>query len=359
MKSFLLVASLAVLFYSCQNSSQNNAVSSETIQKNQFKKIDIHAHYRYPRPQLSALMKEWKMQALLVDVAIAEENEIRRSWDKYVRHAKKNPDLFYLCTAFLGDGIDDKDYADRIISQLRKEIQEGARMVKVWKNFGMVTKDESGSFIQIDDQRLQPIWDFLVQAKIPVMAHIAEPKEAWLPLNPNGTHYGYYKNHPQYHAYNFPEMPTYETIIEARDRWIANNPNLQIMCAHLGSMSHDVSMVAKRLDQFPNIDVEMGARFRDLGRQDSKTVQAFFEKYQDRILFGSDYQNYADVNEMSKEELASEASRLRHNYEILWNYLSSSDSLMIEKYHTKGIGLSEKTLKKVFYDNAKGLLQLD
>ena len=32
---------------------------------------------------------------------------------------------------------------------------------------------------------------------------------------------------------------------------------------------------------------------------------------------------------------------------------------MIEKYHTKGIGLSEKTLKKVFYDNAKRLLQLD
>ena len=62
---------------------------------------------------------------------------------------------------------------------------------------------------------------------------------------------------------------------------------------------------------------------------------------------------------MSKEELASEASRLKHNYEMLWNYLSSSDSLMIEKYHTKGIGLSEKTLKKVFYDNAKGLLQLD
>ena len=89
------------------------------------------------------------------------------------------------------------------------------------------------------------------------------------------------------------------------------------------------------------------------------SAHVFFEKYQDRILFGSDYQNYADVNEMSKEELASEASRLRHNYEILWNYLSSSDSLMIEKYHTKGIGLSEKTLKKVFYDNAKRLLQLD
>mgnify|MGYP001237297010 CR=1 FL=1 len=41
------------------------------------------------------------------------------------------------------------------------------------------------------------------------------------------------------------------------------------------------------------------------------------------------------------------------------NYISSSDSLIIEKYHTKEIGLSEKTLKKGFYDNAKSLQQLD
>ena len=55
MKSFLLVASLAILYYSCQNSLQKNTVSFETIQKNQFKKIDVHTYYRYTRPQLSAL----------------------------------------------------------------------------------------------------------------------------------------------------------------------------------------------------------------------------------------------------------------------------------------------------------------
>ena len=74
-------------------------------------------------------------------------------------------------------------------------------------------------------------------------------------------------------------MPHYEIIIEARDRWVANNLNLQIMCAHLGSMSHDLCMVAKRLDQFPNIIVEMGARFKDLAIQDRKTFHNFFEKY--------------------------------------------------------------------------------
>ena len=59
---------------------------------------------------------------------------------------------------------------------------------------------------------------------------------------------------------------------------------------------------------------------------------------------------------MSKEELASEAFSLRHNYKMLWNYLITIDSLMIEKYYTKGIGFLKKSLKKVFYDNAKLLL---
>lgn len=51
-------------------------------------------------------------------------------------------------------------------------------MVKVWKNFRMVTKDESDSFVQIDDQRLQTFWDFLLQVEIPVVAHIAQTKES-------------------------------------------------------------------------------------------------------------------------------------------------------------------------------------
>jgi len=349
---------LFVLIYStaCKNGAPSK--SNSPIETN-VPKIDIHAHFRYPRPQLSAFFKKWNMQATLVDVAIAKENGISRSWNNYVDHAQQESDLFYLCSTFIGVGIDQPDFAEKVIAQLQKEIEQGARMVKVWKNFGMVTQDASGAYIQIDDSRLQPIWDFLTTQNIPVMAHIAEPREAWLPLNPEGTHYEYYANHPQYHAYNFPEMPSYETIIAARDRWIAKNPDLNILCAHLGSMSHDVSMVAQRLDQFPNIVVEMGARFGDLARQDSQTVKAFFERYQDRILFGSDYGNSSEARTKSEEELNQEIAHLERNYIMLWDYLSRSDSLLVNDFHTRGLGLSNSVLAKVYAQNAKRLLQLD
>jgi hypothetical protein len=42
------------------------------------------------------------------------------------------------------------------------------------------------------------------------------------------------------------------------------------------------------MDRYPNLYTECGARLRMLGRLNPKAVRAFFTKYQDRILFGTD-----------------------------------------------------------------------
>ena len=319
----------------------------------------MHAHFKSERDYLPAFFKKWNMQGLLVDVAIADSIGINRSWDEYIALAKAQPDLFFLCSSLIGVGIDPPDFAEKQIQRLKKEITEGARMVKVWKNFGMVTKDASGKFIQIDDARLQPIWDFLKERNIPVMAHIGEPLQAWRPLNdPNNPHYGYYTDHPEYHAYKHPEIPTYETIITARDNWIANNPELKILCAHMGSMSHDVDMVAERLDKFPNIYVEPAARFGDLVGQDSEKVKAFFEKYQDRIMFGTDYGNSSSQEGKTAEDLKQEEQSLDEDYLRLWNYVATKDSIAERGQKNIGLGLPIEILNKFYYQNAADFLKL-
>ncbi len=365
--------------FSCGPTDSNLQQQSTGVDYQSMPKIDIHAHYQHARDYLDSLFVDWNMRAVLVDVSkqdsvyrqhswddnlgmqVTEIDSVHtaRSWDQYVKHQDKYPQLFWLCSSFIGVGIDEPDYAQRVIEQLTLEIEAGAKMVKVWKNFGMVTLDQSGRFIQIDNQRLQPIWDFLVSRDIPVMAHIGEPIQAWLPLDdPNNPHYGYYNNHPEYHAYQHPEIPHYDTIMAARDRWMAQNPQLQVLCAHLGSMSHDVQMVAQRLDTYPNMLVEMGARFGDLAGQDSDEVAAFFVKYQDRILFGSDYGNRQLHDRLSAQELEQEQQVLIENYQRLFRYLATRDSLVIRNQHTRGLGLDKEVLEKVFSKNAETLLQL-
>ena len=275
---------------------------------------------------------------------------------------EKYPDRFFLCTAFDAYGISEPDYAEKIIARLQEEIAAGAQLVKVWKNFGMVHQDAEGNFVQIDDPRLQPIWDFLIEEGIPVLAHIAEPVQAWRPLEEGNPHVGYYRSHPEYHAYLHPEIPSYETIIEARDNWLANNPELIVVGAHNGSMSHDVDMIAQHLDQYPNFYVEPAARFGDLVRQNSDAVRAYYMKYQDRILYGTDLGTGEPASELSAEELEEEKARIQNMINRHWLYLSTTDSLYADStgffgVDTRGLGLPDTVLRKIYSENALKILE--
>ena len=351
---------LSGLLAACQPAEKNAVLelSQEAINK-----IDVHAHYRYGRDSLIQLFDQWKMRAVLVDVAHADSVQREIGWQAYVDHQKSQPDHFFLCSAFEGSQIEDPQFASKIIERFKREIAGGARMVKVWKNFGMVTQDSEGNFIQINDERLQPIWDYLTEAGIPVMAHIAEPIQAWRELEEGNPHYNYYKNNPQYHAYQHPEIPQWETIIEARDQWLAANPDMVVLGAHMGSMSHNVDLVAERLDKYPNFYVETAARFGDITGQDSKKVRDFFIRYQDRVMYGTDLGTGQPAEELTSEEINQFYQRLDKTFDIHWKYFSGKDSLYFDDpmpsspVPTVSLNLPDSVLKKFYHDNALRLLK--
>lgn len=359
MQRFILFISL-LLFVACQpqNREQNAPLSQESVEK-----IDFHTHYRYDLEFLVPLLDKWKMQTLLVDVCRNDSSGVHRYWEEIKKQQSAFPDRYFLCSGFNAFGIDDPEYAQKIIEQLETEIAEGAQLVKVWKNFGMVDKDAAGNYVQIDDPRLQPIWDFLIEKNIPVLAHIAEPIQAWRPLQEGNPHYNYYKNNPQYHAYQHPEIPRWETIIAARDNWLAKNPQLTVVGAHMGSMSHDVDLIAQRLDQYPNFFVEPAARFGDLTGQDSEKVRQFFLKYQDRILYGTDLGTSQPSEELSDEAIKNRENYIQKMLELHWIYFSGTDSLYYDSpmisfpVQTHSLALPESVLRKVYAGNARKILE--
>jgi len=335
---------------------------AELSEAEEIPKIDIHTHYTYPRSYLMPLLEEWNMRAVVVEVLTDPE---RARWNAMVEHFDMHPNRLLLCTSFDAARIDEPDFAETAIEQLRADLARGAILVKVWKNIGMVHKDNTGNFIQIDDPRFQPIWDFLADEGIPVLAHIGEPRAAWLPLDESNPHYDYYANHPQYHAYNDPEIPQWETMIEARDNWLERNPDLTVIGAHLGSMAYDVDEVARRLDAYPNFHVEPAERFGDLAIQPTEKVRAFFIKYQDRIMYGTDLGTGEAESELSQAELEEEREDfINRRLQIHWDYLTSADSVEFARtgtpfrVMTMGLDLPEDVIEKVYYRNAAELLQL-
>ena len=83
------------------------------------------------------------------------------------------------------------------------------------------------------------------------------------------------------------DFPSNAELIEARNRVFARHPKTQFITLHFGNFSENLQNVGENLNRFPNMTVDMAARVGELGRQ-PYTSKKFFDKYQDRILFGTD-----------------------------------------------------------------------
>ena len=344
------VVALLVMLGGCAGARVRER-SAELADIRTLSKIDVHAHYRTDNPELVAALAAWNARAVLVTVTGADR-KIDEKWRDHLALRAAHPDRFFVVATFDPFRLEEPDFIPATIARLREQIAAGAKGVKVWKDIGMDLKDSQGRYVQIDDARFQPIWDFLVEQRIPVLAHIAEPLAAWQPLDSLNPHFWYYSNNPRYHAYTHPEIPRHETIIAARDRWVARNPRLTVIAMHLGSVEHDVREVAKRLDAYPNLYVETAARINDLAMQPSEEVRRFMIHYQDRVMWGTDF----GEGSVSREGL--ERSFSQH-----WRYYGGADTVTLGSargWHrtVQGLALPREALEQFAHRNAERVLKL-
>jgi predicted TIM-barrel fold metal-dependent hydrolase len=104
------------------------------------------------------------------------------------------------------------------------------------------------------------------------------------------------------------------------------------------------------------MSVEFGARIGELGRQ-PRGARKFFDKYQDRILFGTDA---VPKGVETPQQIFGE--RL---YEIYYRFLETEDEYFDYapakkppqgRWRISGLGLPDAILRKIYYDNAARLL---
>jgi predicted TIM-barrel fold metal-dependent hydrolase len=127
---------------------------------------------------------------------------------------------------------------------------------------------------------------------------------------------------------------------------------------HVGNFAENLQNVSENLDRFPNMAVDIAARIGELGRQ-PRTARRFFDKYQDRILFGTDATPHGDQfpQQVFNDQL----------YEIYYRFLETDDEYFDYapakippqgRWRIYGIELPDSILKKVYYDNAARLLHV-
>jgi predicted TIM-barrel fold metal-dependent hydrolase len=263
-----------------------------------------------------------------------------------------SPRITY-ATTFSVKNWDSEEWQEETLSDLKDSFSKGAVAVKVWKNIGMDLKDENGNFVMISHPKFDPILDYLENNNIPLIGHLGEPRDCWLPLEEMTIkgNQNYYSRHPEYHMYKHPEFPSYEDQIQARDQMLERHPDLKFIGAHLGSLEWSLEELADRLDKFPNMAVDL-ARMSNLQHHamtDWQKTHDFFIQYQDRLIYATD-------SAIGETENSSEMKKNVHESRMRdWKFFTTDGMMSSSGFdgEFRGLKLPREVVDKIYRENAE------
>jgi predicted TIM-barrel fold metal-dependent hydrolase len=316
-------------------------------------KYDTHVHINTKDPSLIQQAAADHFRLLTINVEAPHYPPVAEQQDLSRGHVQAFPEHIAYATTFTVQNWESQDWQQQTLQYLKDSFTHGAIAVKIWKNIGMELKDSTGKFVMIDHPRIDPIFHFLEQNKVPVIGHLGEPKNCWMPLSEMTVknNRDYYRQHPQYHMYLHPEAPSYEQHIWARDQVLARHPDLAFTGAHLGSLEWSVDALGQHLDKFPNLTVDMAARmahFQDQALTDWQKVHDFFIKYQDRLLYAT------DIAVDTSQDPAAVKKRAHDTWLRDWKFLVTAELMQVPAVEGtfKGLHLPRGVIDKIYRKNA-------
>jgi predicted TIM-barrel fold metal-dependent hydrolase len=352
---------LALFMQNCTQSGKtsSDAESADTTyySMEDFRKVekyDTHAHINAYDTTFIQLAKEDNFRLLALNVNPSSYPTVEHQQDVAVRMVKAYPEQVAWATTFTVANWGTDKWLPQTLDYLKGSFDNGAIGVKVWKNVGMELRDKDGKFVMIDDPRFDPVIDFIEKNNKTFVGHLGEPRNAWLPVDQmtvSGDK-SYFSKHPEYHMFLHPEYPSYEDQVNARDKMLEKHPNLRFVGVHLGSLEWSVDELAKRLDKFPNMAVDMAERICHLEYQSIKErqkVRDFMIKYQDRLIYATDDWVGPDSDPV---ELKKDIQETRLSD---WKYFVTDDEMSVPYFKEKiqGLKLPKEVVDKIYRKNAE------
>jgi predicted TIM-barrel fold metal-dependent hydrolase len=348
-------------------------VHESHVERSRFPVIDFHTHisgstqsergvelspdreYLGTPQELLAVMERKNIRAM-VNLTGGYDNGLTEAVAKYDR---AYPGRFYTFTEPSYSRFQEPNYPKMQARAIEQAHRDGARGLKILKTLGLYLRENitSGTLVRIDDARFDPMWDACGQLNMPVAIHISDPIAFFTPTDRFNERYEELNNHPDWSFYG-GDFPSNADLIAARNRMIARHPNTQFVTVHVGNFSEDLKNVGENLDRFPHMSVDIAARIGELGRQ-PMTARKFFDKFQDRVLFGTDATPHGDEfpQQVFNDQL----------YEIYYRFLETNDEYFDYapakippqgRWRIYGIDLPDSILRKVYSENAARLLRI-
>jgi predicted TIM-barrel fold metal-dependent hydrolase len=243
-------------------------------------------------------------------------------------------------------------------------LKHGYKGVKIPKWLGLYARDAEGRRIPVDWPALDPVWRKAGELGVPVAIHTADPRAFWLPPTPDNERYEELRLHPSW-SFHGPQWPDRLALLAELERVFARHPKTTFIAVHFGNNAEEPDYVERILETYPNVVIDTAARLGEIGRHDPARMRALFERFSDRILFGTDLGLSSEgiMLGSSGAEPPTEDD-IRPFYEAHWRFFEGTERAIAHPTPIQGrwtidaIGLSQATLEKIYWRNAARLLGL-
>jgi uncharacterized protein len=312
------------------------------VDRPRFAATDIHAHW-------TTAMEPAALLAAMDDLGVERAvnlsggfgDELDRMLERFHRVA---PGRLVIFANIDLARIDEPGFGHTTAGMLERAHARGAAGLKIFKSLGLTVRDGTGALVPIDDPRLDPVWTMCGKLGMPVLIHAADPVAFFAPVDGKNERWLQLRRFPSW-SFHGPSFPEREEVLRQRDRVLERHPNTRFIGAHMGGNSEDLEALARRLDRYTNLVVDLSGRVAELGRQ-PYTSRRFLLKYQDRVLFGTD--RYPGRPDQPRNR-------------IYYRFLETDDEYF--KYYDHpfpptgewriyGVHLPDEVLRKVYQTNA-------
>ena len=199
--------------------------------------------------------------------------------------------------------------------------------------------------IPVTDPYYDEYWARVEESMLPIVWHVNDPEEFWDPARIPGwakeRNWGY-----------GPDDVKKEQLYAEVDQVLDRHPGLKIVFAHFYFLSADLERAARFFDRHPTVRFDLAPGIEMLYNlsRDPDASRAFFTRYADRIVFGTDLFS----------SLTVEQARIRAG--IVFRWLESEDTFRIpeeadfllgppEDGLVKGMALPDEVLTRIYRGN--------
>ncbi len=183
--------------------------------------------------------------------------------------------------------------------------------------------------LRLCDSRFDKVFEKLEKDGTPIVYHVADPMKYW-------------KDSKAYCFYGDGSFVTKDELYDEVEGFMSKFPKLRISFAHFYFLAAELERAADFLDRYENASFDLAPgreMFHELA-VDIPSARAFFKKYKNRLIWGSDINN-TKIHD----------GYCRDVYKLYNNVFGNGEKFFAVDADFAPLGIDEETMEYVRYKN--------